>query len=219
MHCMLIPINGKQFKGKQVYTCQSCGLTLGLEDPNTKIICKVEASKHDVTELLTKKQNDSYGNLTDDVVDIPKGATLREQVEIMTRDRMRHRAREEGKIADNKDNTMAELIIDKKAKDYAEHYVSRKEQGRSTKEDMEKFMCTQEEINGRLAICDTCEYYENEQCLQCGCAVSRNAVHSNKLAHKNKSCPINKWGPIPIQTPANGEGDNISSEGDSSDSG
>lgn len=57
-------------------------------------------------------------------------------------------------------------------------------------------LCSSDEINERMAICKTCEYFENNSCLLCGCTVIREANHQNKLAHKDQSCPANKWGPI-----------------------
>lgn len=57
-------------------------------------------------------------------------------------------------------------------------------------------LCTEEQINNRLNICKTCEYFQNNSCLLCGCTVVRDANHQNKLAHKDQSCPANKWGPI-----------------------
>jgi hypothetical protein len=54
-------------------------------------------------------------------------------------------------------------------------------------------LCSKEEIDYRLNICNNCEYYQNDSCLLCGCTVIRDKNYNNKLAHKNKSCPINKW--------------------------
>jgi hypothetical protein len=54
-------------------------------------------------------------------------------------------------------------------------------------------LCSKEQIDNRLSICQTCEYYQNDSCLLCGCTVIRDKNYNNKLAHKNKSCPINKW--------------------------
>ena len=34
---------------------------------------------------------------------------------------------------------------------------------------------------------------QNDSCLLCGCTVIRDKNYNNKLAHKNKSCPVNKW--------------------------
>jgi hypothetical protein len=57
-------------------------------------------------------------------------------------------------------------------------------------------LCTKEEIDQRLSICQGCEHFKDNSCLLCGCVVVRDANFNNKLAHKRHSCPINKWGPI-----------------------
>lgn len=56
-----------------------------------------------------------------------------------------------------------------------------------------KNICTQEQINERLKICSTCEYYKDSSCMLCGCVVVREANYNNKLAHKDQHCPIMKW--------------------------
>ena len=56
--------------------------------------------------------------------------------------------------------------------------------------------CSEEQIDARLAICNTCEFYKDNSCLHCGCVIVRESNYMNKLAHKEQSCPINKWGPI-----------------------
>ena len=54
-------------------------------------------------------------------------------------------------------------------------------------------MCSEEQINKRLEICNSCEYYKDNSCMMCGCVVIRDANYTNKLAHKDQSCPIMKW--------------------------
>lgn len=63
-------------------------------------------------------------------------------------------------------------------------------------EDNPENMCSQEEITARLDICNKCEHYQENACLLCGCRVVREVNYQNKLAHRDASCPINKWGPI-----------------------
>lgn len=63
-------------------------------------------------------------------------------------------------------------------------------------EDNPENLCTETEIASRLAICNGCEHYQDNACLLCGCRIVREANYQNKLAHKNASCPIQKWGPI-----------------------
>lgn len=54
-------------------------------------------------------------------------------------------------------------------------------------------MCSEEQINERMKICSTCEYYKDNSCMLCGCVVVREANYTNKLAHKDQTCPIMKW--------------------------
>jgi hypothetical protein len=63
----------------------------------------------------------------------------------------------------------------------------------SVEDNISDNLCSKEEIDYRLNICNNCEYYKNDSCLLCGCTVIRDKNYNNKLAHKNKSCPINKW--------------------------
>lgn len=57
-------------------------------------------------------------------------------------------------------------------------------------------MCTQEQIEERLAICNKCDYYKNDSCLLCGCAIVREKNYKNKLANANAQCPDGRWGPV-----------------------
>lgn len=57
-------------------------------------------------------------------------------------------------------------------------------------------LCSSEQIEQRLAICNTCEYFKNSSCLLCGCTIVREANYQNKLAHKDQKCPVDKWGII-----------------------
>lgn len=59
-----------------------------------------------------------------------------------------------------------------------------------------KQQCTQEQIDQRMSICQGCEFFQNNTCLQCGCALSRDKVYMNKLVWADQSCPIGKWGPV-----------------------
>lgn len=62
-----------------------------------------------------------------------------------------------------------------------------------TNENTPDNLCSKEEIDARLKICQSCEYYQNDSCLLCGCTIIRDKNFNNKLAHKDKSCPVNKW--------------------------
>ncbi len=59
-----------------------------------------------------------------------------------------------------------------------------------------KQQCSQEQIDARLSVCKSCEFYDKNTCLKCGCSLSRDKVFMNKLYWPDQSCPIGKWGPI-----------------------
>jgi hypothetical protein len=48
-------------------------------------------------------------------------------------------------------------------------------------------------INKRYDICIKCDKFENNQCLVCGCNLSRKKVFLNKLAWADQKCPLEKW--------------------------
>ena len=54
---------------------------------------------------------------------------------------------------------------------------------------------TQEEINNRWEICNSCEYIDKEQsqCKLCGCNLSNKKMFMNKLAWADQECPADKW--------------------------
>ena len=60
----------------------------------------------------------------------------------------------------------------------------------------ERKECSQEQIDNRLAICQGCEFYENNSCLKCGCTLNRDKNYMNKLLWADQSCPVGKWGQI-----------------------
>lgn len=67
----------------------------------------------------------------------------------------------------------------------------------TNKKDLEdRKQCSQEQIDERLAICNGCEFYQNDTCLKCGCALSREKNYKNKLLWADQKCPVDKWGPI-----------------------
>lgn len=57
-------------------------------------------------------------------------------------------------------------------------------------------LCSEQQIETRLSVCRTCEFYKDNSCVLCGCQIVRDANHMNKLAHKDQKCPADKWGPI-----------------------
>lgn len=54
---------------------------------------------------------------------------------------------------------------------------------------------SQELIDKRFSICQTCEKYDNieQACNVCGCNINKKKVFLNKLAWLDQSCPLNKW--------------------------
>lgn len=50
-------------------------------------------------------------------------------------------------------------------------------------------------IQQRYSICESCEFISKEknQCLQCGCNISKEQIFMNKLAWHDQKCPLNKW--------------------------
>jgi hypothetical protein len=54
---------------------------------------------------------------------------------------------------------------------------------------------SQDQINYRFNICNSCEYYDPQlkQCMVCGCNVSTKKRFMNKLAWADQKCPMDKW--------------------------
>jgi hypothetical protein len=52
---------------------------------------------------------------------------------------------------------------------------------------------TQKLINARYDICNSCEYFEKNTCLVCGCNINNKRMFMNKLAWLDQKCPMNKW--------------------------
>ena len=54
---------------------------------------------------------------------------------------------------------------------------------------------TQNLIDQRFAICNSCESYDQiyHQCVICGCNINKQKIFMNKLAWKDQKCPLNKW--------------------------
>lgn len=49
------------------------------------------------------------------------------------------------------------------------------------------------DLSYRYQICQSCEKYENNHCLECGCNVSDKSIFLNKLAWADQECPLQKW--------------------------
>jgi hypothetical protein len=55
---------------------------------------------------------------------------------------------------------------------------------------------SQEQIDARFAICQTCQHFDGRACTKCGCPVVREKAFVSKLAWANEKCPAGKWGPV-----------------------
>jgi hypothetical protein len=155
-YCDLQPLN-TFYNNKPLFQCEYCGLTVGLESPDTKILCFKKM------EDLSSKIHQIHTGDTTIASPIHAGSS---------------------KAA------MSDALLDQLAQD------AKDKQHKETKYNHEDNLCSKEQIEERLSICNTCEYFQNSSCLLCGCTVIREANHKNKLAHKDQSCPANKWGPI-----------------------
>jgi hypothetical protein len=51
----------------------------------------------------------------------------------------------------------------------------------------ESDLSTQQQKDTWLEVCNGCEYFSNNQCLQCGCIVE------TIMMLTTAKCPINKW--------------------------
>lgn len=145
---------GKEFNNRKVYKCKDCGIILGLEDPNTKVLCfKQQRIVSDAMyQQLTHKKP-----LNEDI----KG---------------------DANLGQFAENHLIQKSLETKTAQQAD--------------DQPDNLCSKEQINTRLAVCNSCEHYKENACMLCGCRIVRESNYQNKLAHKNASCPINKWGPI-----------------------
>jgi hypothetical protein len=107
-------------------------------------------------------------------------------------------------IDPNRDKVVSGLTSDNFEENILQHVLEKYGSADKFLKDVEQIkqavetnnICSQEQINQRLKICSTCEYYENDSCLLCGCVVVRDANYKNKLAQKNQVCPTGKWGAI-----------------------
>lgn len=58
--------------------------------------------------------------------------------------------------------------------------------------------CSQEQILNRYDICTNCDMFnaKDNQCLMCGCNITKKKVFLNKLAWADQECPLKKWSKI-----------------------
>lgn len=48
-------------------------------------------------------------------------------------------------------------------------------------------------INSRYSDCQECESFYDNQCLECGCRITKKKEFLNKLAWKDQECPLDRW--------------------------
>ena len=155
-YCDFIDTN-QYFNKKRVYQCEYCGLKLGLENPDSKILC---FKKMQDFRVSVQKLNDS---------------SYEEPIHLKPEDIVQ--------------NVILDTVLNK--------YGTDKQKQSEERANDPHNMCSQDEIQHRLNICEKCEHYRDNSCVLCGCVVIREANYMNKLAHKDQQCPINKWSSIP----------------------
>lgn len=55
---------------------------------------------------------------------------------------------------------------------------------------------SQEQIDARFAICQTCDLFDGRACTKCGCPIVREKAYISKLSWAGERCPVGKWGPV-----------------------
>ena len=60
--------------------------------------------------------------------------------------------------------------------------------------------CSQEQVDARFAVCQTCEHFDGKACRLCGCPVVREQAFVSKLSWANEKCPAGKWGPVQVES-------------------
>lgn len=152
-YCDLVDTN-TVFNNKRVYVCSYCNIKVGLEDPNTKMLCFKKIQDFSVS--IRKINNPSIKD--------PIDLSSNEPIQDIILNKMLEEKEKIEQIDSNQNNP--------------------------------DNLCSQEQIESRLSICNTCEFYKDNSCLLCGCQIVREANYMNKLAHKDQKCPADKWGPI-----------------------
>jgi hypothetical protein len=169
---------GKTFKSKKIYKCEKCGLEAGLDSPDANILCFAKTNEthistmQEANELINQaEENDKVANA---IKKLPNRTSIQGQEYNIFEDQ------DIDAVDSNTVNTSPEYL------DLDEHGQPR----------VAINSASEEQINERMDICNSCEYYKNEACMLCGCRVVRNSVYQNKLADKSASCPDGRWGPI-----------------------
>lgn len=153
-YCDLIDTN-TIFNNKKVYSCNYCGIKIGLDNPDTKMFCFKKMQDFSISIKKITNPSDTKDPIT-------LGSA----------------------------ESMQEIVLNKVIED------SDKENSIKINQNNPNNLCSDEQIESRLSICRSCEFYKDNSCLLCGCQIVREANYMNKLAHKDNKCPADKWGPI-----------------------
>jgi len=57
-------------------------------------------------------------------------------------------------------------------------------------------IASDEQLYRRFSICTTCEFLKNNECIKCGCQITKEKDIMNKLYRADSECPIGKWGKV-----------------------
>lgn len=169
MYCNFID-TGKTFLDKKIYKCNYCAIELALENSDTKVMCFKRAidMNRDILNQSLKENPIFTGTDFGPDNDIAKEAGFYSRGD-----------------------------IDRYSTDVNKTHEAEQAQIKPSQQTPPKpELCSKEQIDQRLEICNTCEYYKEDACILCGCRIVREKNHQNKLANKNASCPANKWGPV-----------------------
>jgi hypothetical protein len=93
-------------------------------------------------------------------------------------------------------HNMEPISLEYTTPDNLENFIYDKIVQNSLSEETKQDLCSNEQIQTRLSICENCEHYKNDLCELCGCQIVREQNYMNKLANKSASCPVGKWLPI-----------------------
>jgi hypothetical protein len=177
------------FKNKKIYQCSYCNTKLALENPDAKILC-------------FKKHNENTSSLFNASLS-PERQIVNQHSE--SENHFQTILNQQSYTRNTNDDNGANLIklppeLEKivnnqilSTESINHHTINSNSHHTINSDDQ---LCSKEQIEERLKICNACEHFKDNSCLLCGCVIVRDKNFNNKLAHKKHSCPINKWGPI-----------------------
>ena len=170
---------GKTFKSKKIYKCEKCGLEAGLDSPDANILCFAKTSEAHISTIsevnqaaIEARENDKLLHEYENRGNNPS----------YTQESILKNLKEQG--IDVEDSNLVNT---------SPEYLDLNEHGEPK---TAIISASEEQINERMDICNSCEYYKNESCMLCGCRVVRDSIYQNKLADKKASCPDGRWGAI-----------------------